>query len=178
LSISEAFQELRGGDDALAVNKAESVAQQEVRTLDEVERLLNPPPPPPPEPEPEPEPPHSLRQAYESLREGESTLDVERAEQDAIPGEVETPELVERLMQPPPEPEPEPEPEPVNVRSALDQFLAEDRQRYSLEEALKRAAELAAQEIDPNSPTTTPVESGWDTIDNAQKPFLRKDGAA
>lgn len=125
------------------------------------------------EPEPEPEPRVLLSAAFAELRDGEDVYDVTSAA-DATNDELETPELVQRLLTPP-EPEPEPvedEPEPVNVRSALDEFMAEDRQRYSLDEAIKRHAEFS--DPDPNAPTTTVIENGWDVMDAAEKPFLKK----
>lgn len=171
-NLTEAWRELRGGD-VLTVEQADGVASQELETPEEVLRIIDPPPPEP-EPEPEPPPP-ALRmdEAWQQLREGESTLDVEVAEL-AAAQEIETPETVERLMQPAPEPEPEPEPDPIDVRAELDRFKDEDRKRYSLDEALARASELV--DPDPDSPTTTGVEAGWEFIDQAGKPFLRKDG--
>jgi len=172
LSLQEAFRELRGGEDAIALERAEQATSQDISTPELVERLINPPPPPEPEPEPEPEPRLFMREAYEALRDGDSVLDIELAEQEAS-REIETPELIERLMQPPPEPEPEPEPEPVDVRAELDRFLAEDRKRYTLEEALERARSIV--DPDPASPHATGIDAGWDAIDEAIKPFLKRD---
>jgi HK97 family phage prohead protease len=174
-SLSRAMQELmddkgEGPQDL----RAAATALSEFRDYSEPE----PEPEPQPEPEPEREPALSMQDAWRELRMGDDVFNLERAEE-AAATDVDTPEVVERLMTPPePEPEPEPEP-PVDVRSELEKFLDEDRQRYSLEDALKRAAELGAQEIARNNPTTHQVDAGWDAIDNAGKQFLRKeDGAA
>lgn len=171
--LDEAYAELRGGEAPLVLDHAELLTAQEIKTPDVVERLINPPPPPEPEPEPEPEPTHQLDEAYAELRGGEDPYALDRAMAAAQSEDITPPEAVQRLLNPEPKPvEPEEIHVPVNVRSALDEFLAEDRKRYSLTDAAAAASSL----LDPerNAPTTTDVERGWGIMDDAEKPFLHR----